>query len=126
MNFNEQLKVKIRERSLEQSKHLVVKSLIPFLLSIKYKNILRYQEIYTEFPISEGKICDVFHLNNKSKEINAYEIQGVITKDWIEKTTKAYKTFQNPYFKLDWHIIKLKELPDDINQLTKTLNCLII
>ena len=126
INWNDLFKIKIRELSEAQTKHLVVKALVVQQLLIKYKKDKHYLRIYTEFPIDEGKICDVYIENTRKKEAYAYEIQERVTPDWLDKTNQIYKDWEVPFCSSDLVIINLSELSDDIPTLTKQIKKLII
>jgi len=122
INWNKQFKVSIRESKKEQAKHLIVKTLISFIIKLKYKKSLRFQRVYTEFPIEEGKICDVYHENFKTKEAYYYEIQKRITNDWLEKTKKTYKDREIwGMKKIDWILVDLSKVGEDIDEIVDYL-----
>lgn len=124
MNWNEQLKIRIRESLESQYKHLVVKTLIAFAIRLKYSSKLSYQLIYSEFPITEGKVADLYHEDRKNKSINCYEVQKNDSEDYIEKTNKIYKEYENlksiaGYKSVDWILVKLDECPNELNEIWK-------
>jgi len=97
---------KIRPRRNASLKHETIKLYLVLNLLEKYKNKLHWIRIYTEHPIGEGKICDVYFENIKTNEIIAYEIQNNISEKWLKETTEFYKTFERMFFKTDWILIK--------------------
>lgn len=126
INWNELFKIKIRELQDSQTKHLVVKTILVQQLLIKYKRQHNYIRIYTEFPIAEGKICDVFFSNALTKEAYAFEIQAKITPEWSKEVTKIYENWEVPFMKTsNLIVINLKELSNDIETLIKQLKELI-
>jgi len=124
IDWHEQFKIRVRRNA--SSKHEVIKTLLVRNLIEKYKSQLYWVRIYTEYPIGEGKICDVYFENIKTKEIICYEIQKVITDKWLEETKNAYDNFENSYFKTDWCLIKEDDLPNTIKELDKNLMELIV
>lgn len=126
-NWNKQFKIGIRESNLEQAKHLIVKTLIPLIIKIKYKHSLRFQKVYAELPVEEGRICDVYHENIKTKEVYYYEIQKRITDDWLSKTKEIYENKEIwGIEKVDWILIELNKLSDNLNELIKELWELVV
>jgi hypothetical protein len=123
INWNEQFKIRVRRNA--SAKHEVIKTLLVRNLIEKYKSNLYWTRIYTEYPIGNGKICDVYFENVLKKEIICYEIQKTISDDWLKKTKESYDKFTTPFFKNDWMLIKEKELPDDIIELDKKIGELI-
>ena len=120
-------KIRIRELDSSQTKHLVVKTILVQQLLIKYKKNRRFIRIYTEFPIKEGKICDVYLENLRTKECYAYEIQENTSPQWLEETKKIYLDWEVPFMNTnDWVLIPLKELSNDIELLTKQIKSLIL
>lgn len=124
IDWNEQFK--IRPRRNASSKHEVIKTLLVRGLIEKYRSSLIWVRIYTEYPVGHGKICDVYFENVKTKEIICYEIQKVITKDWLENTKKAYDSFEHPFFKTDWVLIKENDYSDNIIEIEDKLKEVLI
>jgi len=119
INFSEQFKIRCKESSLSQAKHLVVKSLIVLMLKDKYKNKVIVE---TERAIGKGIICDVYQELPNEKNKICYEIQKVDSKQWYEETNKKYDRFSN----VDLIIIPLKDLPDNLNELIEKLKDFVI
>jgi hypothetical protein len=119
INFKEQFKIRCKESSMSQAKHLVVKSLIVLMLKDKYKNQVIVE---TERLIGRGIVCDVYQELPKEKNKIAYEVQKELTPQYIKETTKKYARFIN----LDLVIIPLKELPNDLDELIEKLSEYII
>ena len=121
INWSEQLKLRVRESTEAQYKHLLVKSLIMLAIRIKHSKNLKHQLIYSEFPICEGKICDIYNEDLKQKAVYCYEIQDYVTPQWIEETNKIYEKFEELKTKcgfksVDWILIKLNDMPEDIEE----------
>lgn len=118
---------KIRLASYKDSmlKHEVIKLLIVKNILNKYDK--KWTRIYTEFPITEGKICDVYYENLKTKEAYAYEIQKNISQDWLIKTKKIYEDWEVPFMETtDWVLVKLNQLSDNIFELNKQIKKVIM
>jgi len=124
VDWNEQFK--IRPRSNASRKHEVIKILLVLNLIEKNRKQLYWIRIYTEFPVVEGKICDVYFENTKSREVIAYEIQKKVTPEWIKETNKEYAKWKNPYLTIDWVLVKETDLSNDIEILGKQIKELII
>lgn len=118
INFNEQYKIRLKESSLSQAKHLVIKSLIVLILKDRYKNKVIVE---TEKPIGKGIICDIYEELPNEKNKICYEVQKEETKKWYEDTNKKYSRFAD----IDLVIISVKDLPDDLNKLVKELEKLV-
>ncbi|MFA6074071.1 MAG: hypothetical protein WC758_08190 [Candidatus Woesearchaeota archaeon] len=103
-------------------KHEIVKLIIVMKLKKKYsKQNIR---IYTEWIVDEKEklICDVFFENIKTKECYAYEIQKNYSENWVKGRDKLYNEIEVPYFAFDWIPIKLKDCPNDINEINTWLD----
>lgn len=124
VNYDEQFKIRVRRNS--SRKHEIIKTLIVLNLLEKYKRNLYWIRVYTEHPVDDKKICDVYFENIKTNEIICYEIQNIITNKWIEETKKFYEEYERIYFKTDWLLIKEKDLSDDIETLDKEIKELLI
>ena len=124
--WTEQNKIRIRETDESQQKHLVVKTLIMFYLKIKHKKQSHWVKLYSEFPVVEGKICDIYYENIKTKEAHAYEIQKKVSKKWLKETEEAYKDWEVYGMKTsDFIVVDLNKLSDDIETLGKQIKELI-
>jgi len=127
IKWNEQGKIRVRESTEAQAKHLIVKSLVMFYIKIKHKDRSNIVKMYTEWPINSGKICDVYYENAWSKEAIAYEIQDKITTKWSEETQKAYDGWEVHGIKnADYVVIDLNKISDDINKMKKQIKELVI
>ena len=124
-NWNDLYKIRLREITDEQTKHLVVKTLLVQKLLIKYKSKRRWIRIYTEFNLGE-RICDIYFENLRTKEIYIYEIQDKITKKWEDYTTKFYNQFEVFNFTTDLVVVDLKKLSNDLEVLEEEIKELIM
>ena len=128
VDWHEQFK--IRPRLNSSIKHEVIKILLVRNLIEKHKRKARRIRIYTEYPIMDGKICDVYFENLKGKSGNpeavAYEIQKIVSKEWIKATQKIYNEWDKFGFLTDWVLIKESDFPDDIELIDKKIKQLII
>ena len=116
-NYKEQFKIKVRESSISQAKHLVIKSLLVLLIKIKHKNKVIVE---TERNLGKGIICDVFQKLPKQKPI-AYEVQKEVTKNWQKETLEKYSNID-----VDLVLIKLKDFSNDYIEIIKKLGDLVI
>ena len=101
-------------------KHEVVKLLILKNILLKFKKNKNHHLVYTEFDLN-GKKCDVYYENTLTGEIICYEIQSNISDSWLSETQKFY--FKN---NLDWVLIDLNKLSDNLQELNKQIKELII
>ena len=127
IKWNEQNKIRVRESDESQEKHLIVKALIMLYIKIKHKKESHWIKLYSEFPIGNGKICDIYYENIKTKEAYAYEIQKDVSKKWLEETKEAYKDWEIYGIKnADYIIIDLNKLSNNINILGAEIKELIL
>ena len=127
IHWNEQNKIRIRESDESQQKHLIVKSLVMLHLKIKHKKDSHWMKLYSEFPIGDKKICDVYYENIKTKEAIAYEVQKNVSKKWLEETNEFYKDWEVYGMKTsDYIIIDLNKLSNNIEEMSKQIKELII
>jgi hypothetical protein len=124
VNWHEQCKIRIRRNA--SIKHEVIKLLIVRNLIEKYKRTLSWIRIYTEYPITEDKICDVYFENVKTKECVAYEIQKKINPEYVAVTTEQYEKWDKDFFKTDWVLVKENTFTDNINEINKKVKDVII
>ena len=125
--WSEQNKIRVRESDESQEKHLIVKALIMLHLKIKHKKISHWIKLYSEFPIGNGKICDIYYENIKTKEAYAYEIQKDINKNWLKETSEAYKNWKVYGIKTaDYIIVDLNKLSNDLNILGSQIRELVL
>jgi len=112
---------KLRLRRNASLKHEIIKLCVVLLLKEKYKNSIYWIRVYTEYPVGEKRICDVYFENIKTNEIITYEIQKNISEKWLKETRKFYSSWERIYFKTDWVLIEEDKLPNDYNEIYKTL-----
>ena len=125
-NWENCYKIRLRELTDSQTKHLIVKALIVQKLLIKYKSNRRNIRIYTEFNIEDNRVCDIYFENLRTKEVYIYEIQDKITKKWEDYTTKFYNNYEILGFTIDLIVVDLKRLSNDLEELEKEVKELII
>jgi len=107
--------------------HEVVKLLILMKLLEKHKRHHNYIRVYTEFPIKNGRRCDVYYENIRTKEAYAYEVQKNMSKDWLSKVQEDYKDWEVPFMKTsDLVVVDLNKLSKNIDELSKQLNEVIM
>ena len=123
---------KLRINNIEESslKHDIIKLAILRKLLKKYSNIKNYIYIYTELPLTNKekvKKTDLLFLNVKTKEAYSYEIQNIIDSKWMSETKEFYKDWDYPFMRTsDLIIIPIKDLSDNILELSEQLNQYII
>jgi len=126
IQWNEQNKIRVRETDISQQKHLIVKALIMLHLKIKHKKDSNWIKIYSEFPVTKGKICDIYFENMRTKEAYAYEVQKNVNKEWEEETSKSYENWEMQGIKTtDYVVVNLNKLSNDINKLGSQIKELI-
>lgn len=119
-------KVRIANTDKSFQKHEIIKLLIVMKTLQKYKR-KDWLRIYTEFELENSCRPDVYVENIKDKSIIIYEIQKDFSPQWLEKKTIQYESYTVPNFNsIDLIIIPLKELSDDIQELSKQLDEYII
>jgi hypothetical protein len=121
VNWNNLYKIRLNNYDDSLVKHEIVKLLIVKNILNKYSSKKQYQEVYTEYPVCEGKVSDVYHENHLTKEIYAYEIQSKITEQWTKDTDRKYANFN-----IDWILIDLNKLSNDITELNNQIKELIV
>ena len=127
INWADLFKIRIRELTEEQTKHLIVKALVVQKILIKHHREKNHIRLYTEFPITEGKVCDVYYENLKNKEAYAYEIQSKITPKWLEDTKEKYKDWDVLYMKSsNWILIDLNKLSNEIENLSNEIKEIVL
>ena len=112
---------KLRLRSNASLKHEIIKLCIVLLLKEKYKKSLYWIRVYTEYPVGEKRICDVYFENIKTNEIICYEVQNNVSDKWVKETRKFYNNWERIYYKTDWVLIEEKKLPNDYNGIYEKL-----
>jgi hypothetical protein len=126
IQWNEQNKIRVRESDESQQKHLIVKALVMLHLKIKHKKHSHWIKLYSEFPTTEGKICDIYYENVKTKEAFAYEIQKDNSSKWKKEIEEAYKNWEVLGMNsAEYVIIDINELSDNIEELSDQIKELI-
>ena len=126
IDYNNLFKVIIANPDKSFEKHEIVKLLICMKLIDKHKSEKSYIRIYTEFVIKDGKKCDIYYENLKEKSAYIFEIQKIDGLQWQKELTNFYKNFNVNYLRTtDLIIIRLKELSNNIDELSEQLNTYI-
>lgn len=112
---------KLRLRLNASLKHEIIKLCIVLLLKEKYRKSLYWIRVYTEYPVGEKRICDVYFENIKTNEIICYEIQKNLSDKWVQETRKFYNNWERIYYKTDWVLIEEKKLPNDYSGIYEKL-----
>ena len=121
MNWNIQISGNLDEST---DLHDVVKLLIIRKILRKYKK-RDWIRLYTEFILDNKNKVDVYMENIKTKSILIYEIQKVLTKDYIKKKQKEIEELEKKemFFKsIDLILIPLNECPENIKEINKWLD----
>lgn len=121
INFNEQYRIRLASPELPMRKHEIVKLIIVCEIMRRTKGSKAYQLIYTEKPMGPGKICDVYHKNKLNGDLYCYEIQSRVSKKWLEETMRFYDSKG-----INWQLIDLKKLSNDINKLSEEIKELVL
>lgn len=125
-NWEDVFKIRIREAKDSQTKHLIVKTLIVQKLLIKYNKQKAFIRIYTEFEAVDGKICDVYFENTRTKEAYVYEIQASLNKKWLKEIKETYKDWNRTFMNTsDLIIIDLNKLSNNLIELEEQVKELI-
>ena len=115
INYKEHCKLRIVGANPNFYKHELVKCLIMLICKNKYPKA----GIYSEYELSNGDIPDVcIDLGN---EVIYYEIQKEITNDWLNEIRD-----RDLDLNINTIIIRLKDLSDNLNELIKQLEEIII
>jgi len=127
-DWKEQYKIRLTNCDSSLDKHDIVKTLVVRMILNKNKRNKKFLHIYTEFDLNEGKLIpDIYVEDCKEKTIVCYEIQKVCNLEYIKKKTEEYSKLDIPYFNgVDLIIIPLKDLSDNINEMSKELEKYII
>ncbi len=127
IQWNEQGKVRVRETRESQIKHLLVKAAIVFYIKFKHRNRSHAVKVYTEWPVGDGKVCDVYYENSRDKEAIAYEVQARISDKWLKETEESYKNWEVHGMKsVDYIIIDLSKLSNNMKEMVKQVKELVI
>lgn len=116
-------KIRIANPSKSFYLHEITKLLMVMKIMNLHSNEKQYIHIYTEFVIKGNRKADIFYENLKTKEGYVIEIQKKDGKEWERDLIDFYKDFNISYLNsVDLIIIRLKDLPTEINELSKKLN----
>jgi len=127
INWNENFKIRIANSSKEFQKHEVIKLLVMMKLIEKHKLDKNWIRIYSEFPVDDNLIPDIYFEDIKSKSIICYEIQKNMGDEYIKRKTKQYNELNIAFFNtVDLIIIPIKNAPNDLNELNNYLDQYII
>ena len=127
IEWTEQHKIRVHESDESQVKHLIVKALIMFHIKLKHRNQLKWIKSYSEFPVTEGKICDVYYENIKTKEAYAYEIQKDTSKVWQSSTKESYKDWEVYGIRTTGFVlVDLNKLSDDLKELSAQVKEIVL
>lgn len=136
INWDEHCKIRLALADESMDKHDIIKMQIVRSLRRKYKKDLGYVRIYTEHCIRKKgneRFCDVYFENIKTKEVYCFEIQKEINPKWLNETTEFYKDLDKELFfscqnfkTVDLIVIPIRELSDNIPELTKQLDKYIV
>ena len=120
--WSENFKIRLASCDDSMMLHDVIKLMVVKKLLKKYERDRNFLRIYTEHPLENGLICDVYMENARTKEAFAYEIQKNVSKAWLESRKNVYKNWEVPFFTSDWIMIPIKEAPNDLDELNKWLD----
>jgi len=112
---------KLRLRRNASLKHEIIKLCVVLLLKEKYKNCIYWIRVYTEYPVGEKRICDIYFENIKTNEIIYYEVQNNTSGKWMKETKEFYNNIDKIFFKTDWVLIEENKLPNDYNEIYRIL-----
>jgi len=124
-DWNNLFKVRIKEISKNEEKHLIVKTLIVQKLLIKYKLQRKWIRIYTELNLGK-RVCDIYFENLRTKEVYVYEIQKNISREWLEETKRFYRDYDVYDMTCDLIIVNLNEYSYDLDKLSEQLDEVIM
>jgi len=119
INLDEIFKIRLKKDA--GLKHEVIKLLIVLILKEKYKKILYWIKIYTEYPTYNERYCDVYFENQKTKEVFAYEIRKNISDTWMKETKKHYENWDRYLFETFYVTIEENKLSSNIEEMYEKL-----
>ena len=124
LNFNELYKIRISNPDDSMRKHDVVKTMIVMEIMKRTKKEKKYHAIYTEYPVGKKgktKKVDVYHKNLKTGETTIYEVQKIISKQWLKELKRKVPEEMNT------QIIDLDKVSDDIWEMNEQVKeCVIL
>ena len=118
-NFEEQHKVRIKNNT--STKHEIIKTVIVKLIKEKYKRNSNWINIYSEWRVNDGKICDIYLENLKTNEAYAFEVQKNVSKKWAEETKRIYDKWEKYLFTTDWILVEEDKISDNIKKMEKQI-----
>ena len=128
VNWSEQFKIRLRRNASKKHEH--TKLSIVLSLIEKHRKNKSWIRIYTEHELTNNdgktKVADVYFEDIKTNSIICYEIQNNISDKWMKETQDFYDNFERIYFTTDWLLVKEKELVDDIEDLYKQIEEMIV
>jgi hypothetical protein len=122
VNWNENFKLRIANSDSSMQKHEIIKLLVMMKIIDKYKSNKNWIRVYSEFPLENGAIPDIYFEDIKAKAIICYEIQKELSNEYTRKKVEQYKNYEVPYMTCDLVIIPLKDAPTHISELNKWLD----
>lgn len=134
INWNDLYKIRIANPDTSMEKHEIIKLLVVMKLLKKYSSEKKYIRIYTEYPITinqETRKCDIYFENIRTKERYAYEVQKDYSEKWLNAVTDFYKDWDKQISSMFFSTanlvtIKVDDLSDNINELSKQLDEVIV
>lgn len=116
-------KVTIENSNNEFLKHEHIKFEIVRQILNKHKKVKN--EIYTNYAIN-GRIPDILHINKKTKEATIYEIQDSPNNKEINEATDYYKKVEYKNKVVDFELIELNKVSDNLEEIKKYLERKVI
>lgn len=111
INFKENNKLRIRNADASFTKHEVVKLLIMIISRRKYPRA----GVYSEYPLTNGDIVDVM-VDLDGKDCVYYEVQKEVSNQWLKDIMRRDEDLG-----INTQVIKLKELPENLQELEDIL-----
>lgn len=124
IDFNNLYKIRLSNK-LDSSMdfHDIVKTLYARKILFKYRKDKQWIRLYTEFVIKDGKKCDLYFENIRTKECYIVEFQKNMNKKWSKDILDFYRDFNvSGLNTTDLIIVPLNKLSQDLNKLYKQLD----
>lgn len=125
--MEDRFKVKLVEMKENKTKKLIIKTLICQKILIKHSKERARIRIYTDFPIEEGRTCDVYYDNIRKKEVVVYDIKTNVQNKWVVNAKKFYGDWK--VYGMDnskWVLVRVEELSNDLDTLNKQIKEIVI